>query len=78
MVIVHLGTVSLQVERSRCRQVFVERLIVQVEEKVRHVVSRCIEEALEAEVTALLEREWYERRKPPGQRRVPARCQWCR
>ena len=42
-----------------------------------HVVERCIEEALEAEVTELLEREWYERRRPPGQRRVPARCNRC-
>ena len=42
MVIVHLGTVSLQVERSRSRQAFVERLISQVEEKVLHVVERCI------------------------------------
>jgi hypothetical protein len=36
--------------------VFVERLIAQVEENVRRVVERCIEEVLEAEVTALLER----------------------
>ena len=77
MVIVHLGAVSLQVERSRSRQAFVEWLIAQVEEKVRHVVERCIEETLEAKVTGLLEREWYERHKPPGQRRVPARCNRC-
>lgn len=77
MVIVHLGTVSLQVERSNSRQAFVERLIAQLQEKVRYVVGRCIEEALEAEVTALLERGWYERRKPPGQRRVAARCNRC-
>ena len=77
MVIVHLGTVSLQVERSRSRQEFVEMLIAQLQEKVRYVVGRCIEEALEAEVTALLERGWYERRKPPGRRRVAARCHRC-
>jgi hypothetical protein len=34
-----------------------------MEEVVRQVVTRCIEEALDAEVTALLERDWYERRK---------------
>ena len=51
MVIVHLGIVSLQVERSRSRQAFVERFIAQVEEKVPHVVERCIEWALEAEVS---------------------------
>lgn len=48
-------------ERSNSRQAFVERLIVQLQEKMRYVVGRCIEEALEAEVKALLERGWYER-----------------
>ena len=77
MVIVHLGAVSLQVERGRSRRVFVETLTTQLEENVRRVVERCIDEVLEAELTALLERGWYERRKPSGHKRVAARCNRC-
>jgi transposase-like protein len=57
--------------------VYVEDLIAEIGGQVRKVVGRCIEEALEAEVTALLGREWYERRNPPGERRVAARCNRC-
>lgn len=77
MVIVHVGTLSLQVERKESRQAFVEELIAQISEQVRRIVGRCIEEALDAEVTELLGRGWYERRRPPGRRRVPARCKRC-
>jgi hypothetical protein len=52
--IVHLGCVSPQVERRDSRQAFLEELWKQTEEAVRQVVTRCIEEALEEEVTALL------------------------
>ena len=44
---------------------------------MRYVVKRCIEEALEEEVTALLGRGWYERRAYGGRRRVSARCKQC-
>lgn len=77
MTIVHVGTFSLQVERSTSRQAFVEGLIAQIGEQVRRVVGRCIEEALAAEVTELLGRGWYERRNPPGRRRVPTHCNRC-
>lgn len=77
MTIVHIGALSLQVERGDTRRGFVEELITQIEGGVRYVVKRCIEEALEAEVTALLGRKWYERREYGGQRRVAARCKQC-
>ena len=77
MAIVHLGCVSLQVERRDSRQAFLEELWRQMEEAVRQVVTRCIEEALEEEVTALLERGWYERRKVGQWRRIRARCRRC-
>lgn len=77
MTIVHAGTLSLQVKRSTSRQAFVEGLITQITEHVQRIVRRCIEEALEAEVTELLGRGWYERRNPPGRRRVPIRCNRC-
>jgi len=44
---------------------------------VPRVAARCIEEALEAEVAKLLEREWYERRKCRKRRRTRARCKQC-
>ena len=56
MTIVHVGTLSLQVKRGTSRQVFVAGLIAQISEQVRRIVGRCIEEALEAEVTELLGR----------------------
>ena len=77
MTIVHIGALSLQVERGDTRRGFVEELITQIEARVRYVVKRCIEEALEAEVTALLGREWYERREHGRRRRVPSRCKQC-
>ncbi len=77
MAIVHLGSVSLQVERHSSRQAFLEELWRQMEEVVRQVVTRCIEEALDAEVTALLERDWYERRKVGQWQRIEARCRRC-
>lgn len=68
MTIVHIGALSLQVKRGASRQLFVEGLIAQIREHVQQVVGRCIEEALEAEVTGLLGRGWYVRRRPPGGR----------
>ena len=76
MVIVHVGTVVLQVERRGSRREFVEELIAQIKEEVQWMVSRCLEEALEGEVTSLLGREPYERRQPPGQE-VAAECGRC-
>lgn len=76
MAIVQLGSLRLQVERKESRREFVEGLIGQINEQVRWIVARCIEEALEAEVTSLLGREWYERRQPPGEQ-TAAQCNRC-
>ena len=77
MAIVHVGTLTLQVKGRGTRREFVEGLIAQIEEQVRQVVLRCIEEALEAEVDTLLKRGWYERRRPKRRRRSRARCKQC-
>jgi len=53
MAIVHLGCVSLQVERRDSRQAFLEELWKQMEEAVRQVVTRCIEEAYRGALQAL-------------------------
>jgi hypothetical protein len=63
MAIVHVGTLTLQVKDIGTRREFVERLIEEIEEQVRKVATRCIEEALEVEVNRLLRRGWYERRR---------------
>lgn len=77
MAIVHVGTLRLQVEGKGTRRVWVEGLVAQIEQSVRQVVARCIEEALEAEVTVELQRGWYERRQPRCRRRSAARCKQC-
>jgi putative transposase len=77
MTIVHLGSVLLQVEQEASRQTFLEKLGLQLREIVAQVVGRCIEEALDAEVTLLLRREWYERRRPADRQRTAARCTKC-
>jgi putative transposase len=76
MVIVHVGTVVLQVEGRGSRREYVEKLITQINERVRWMAERCIEEALEGEVTSLLGREWYERRRPRGEE-TEAQCNRC-
>lgn len=61
MAIVPVGTLSLQIERQENRQEYIEELTRQLDEQIRYLVQRCLETALEEEVTAVLEREWYER-----------------
>lgn len=77
MTIVNVGRITLQVERRAQRRTFVERLLAQIEAKVGYVVKRCIETALEAEVSLLLERERYERHSTHTGRRGAAQCQRC-
>lgn len=76
MVIVHVGTVVLQVGRRGSRREYLEKLITEINERVRWMAERCIEEALEGEVTNLLGRGWYERRQPPGEK-TAAQCNRC-
>jgi putative transposase len=78
MTIVHLGSVSLQIEREAVRRRFWEKLKRQLQSVVRCVVARCIEEALEAEVTLLLRREWYERRHVDDRQKTAAQCTKCK
>ena len=56
MVIVHVGSLSLQVGRERLGRTYKEKLVSELRRCVRSVVARCLEEALEAEVTELLDR----------------------
>jgi hypothetical protein len=75
--IVHLGSVFLQVEREATRYAFREKLKEQLQGTVVEVVGRCIEEALEAEVTSLLGRGWYERRRAEDRQQTAAQCTKC-
>jgi putative transposase len=77
MTIVHLGNVSLQIEREATRQRFVEKLRKQLERVAREVVTRCIEETLDTEVTVVLRREWYRRRREEDRQQTAARCRKC-
>lgn len=77
MVIVHVGNPSLQVRRGRSEHQFKERLVGEIEKWVRRLVARCIEEVLEAEVTEVLGREWYERRRDQERCWVDAYCGKC-
>ena len=77
MVIVHVGSLSLQVKRERTERRFKEKLIGEITRCVRGIVGRCLEEALEAEVTELLDREWYERRQDQDRCWTEAYCGKC-
>ena len=74
MAIVQVGALTLQWSSAK----IIEGLLAQIEEQVRQLVLRCIEEALEAEVDTLLQRGWYERRRPKRRRRSRGRCKQCR
>ncbi len=75
--IVHVGRLILQVERERSARVFKERLIVEITRQVLQVIGRCIEAALELEVTEILGRERYERRRDQERGWVEAYCGQC-
>jgi putative transposase len=55
----------------------VEKLGEQVREVVRTVAERCLEEALDAEVTELLRRGWYKRRREEDRQQTAGRCTAC-
>lgn len=78
MVIVHVDSLILQVERDKSTKAFKERLIEQIDKWVKQGVTRCIEAAMEAEVTELLGRERYERRKEKRETWIEATCHKCK
>jgi transposase-like protein len=77
MVIVPVGSLFLQVERERSEQAFKERLIAEITEQMQQVLVRCLEAVLELEVTELLGREWYGRRRDQERCWIEARCGKC-
>ena len=77
MVIVHVGSLSLQVRRERTERAYKEKLADELRRCVQAVVGRCLEEALEAEVTELLGREWYGRRQDQERGWIEAYCGRC-
>jgi len=77
MAIVHLGTAILQVTREATRRAFLEKLGEQVRKIVLGVVGQCLEEALAAEVTELLRRGWYKRRRQEDRQQTEGRCTAC-
>ncbi len=77
MTSIPLGTAEIQIERQGSRRAYVERLQECINEIVREVVARCIEAALDAEVTELLGREWYKRRESVPHKVTDAQCTRC-
>ena len=77
MVIVPVGSLILQVKRERTERAFKERLIAEITVQIAQVIARCIEAVLELEVTELLDREWYERRRDQERCWIEARCGKC-
>lgn len=77
MVIVPIGSLILQMERDRSARKFKERLIAEITEQVLRIVARCIEAMLEFEVTELLGRGWYERRRDQERGWIEAYCGKC-
>ena len=77
MISMPLGTAKIQIERQGNRRAYVELLQEWINEVVRKVAERCIEAALEAEVTELLGRKWYERRESVPHKVTQAQCQGC-
>ncbi len=79
MLSIPLGTVEIQVERQATRRAYIEALQAEVQRVVQLVVGRCLEAVLEAEVSAILGREWYEKRDAvPRQTTPAAQCNRCK
>ena len=77
MVIIPVGSLILQVEREQSERRFKERLLAEITEQVLRVIARCIEAMLEFEVTELIGREWYERRRDQKRGWIEAYCGKC-
>lgn len=70
--------IEIQVERQGERRTYVEQLQGEIQRVTGEVAGRCIEAALEAEVTAVLGRDRYERRASVARRVAPeAECNRC-
>jgi transposase-like protein len=65
------------VKRERTAGTFKERLIEEITERVGQVVARCLEAVLEEEVTELLGRDWYERRRDQERGWIEGYCGKC-
>ncbi len=77
MAIVHVGNLLLQVSDCRSRRSFCEQLRTQVAQHVGFVVTRCIEVALSTELTRLLRRPPFRRRRPKRFRAGEICCRRC-
>lgn len=79
MISIPLGTVEIQVERQASRRAYLEALQAEVQRIVELVVGRCLGAVLEAEVTTILGREWYEKRDAVPRKATPgAQCKRCK
>ena len=76
MTIVPIGKLSLQVNRDE-RQEYLEELMGAIQENIKWIVSRCLEEELDGEVDRLLGRKAYERRKHGKKHKTKVRCSKC-
>lgn len=79
MTIVHIGKQNLQVvQKASNRQEFIEQLERELIRVTKEVVSRCLDEVMEEEVTRMLGRKPYTRRKKSGDRESEqGRCNGC-
>lgn len=76
MTIVPIGSLFLQVPASDTPK-FAQELCVVLEEQIRQVIGRCLEEVLEAEVERWLGRKRHVRRRKVKSQRVEIRCSRC-
>jgi len=76
MTIVTIGKLSLQVNQDE-RQAYLEELMGALQGNISWIVSRCLDEELDAEVDKLLGREVYERRQRGKKQKTRVRCSKC-
>jgi hypothetical protein len=77
MVIVHVGSLFLQVERERSARRYEEKLIAELTKQVQQGITCYLEAALEDEVTELLDQGWYKRRRDQEQCWIETTCGKC-
>jgi hypothetical protein len=78
MTTVPIGKLILQVTESEDREEYLRGLIEEMQEAVREVVHRCIEEELEQEVTRALKQKAHARcKRVSSELKGVAVCQKC-